>query len=113
MPLSDVAAAECIVSLRPRKEKQTQMLGLRNRVEYEVRRLAMAHRYTVIFAKEAEGGYHVFCPTLPGCHTQSETVEEGVENIREAIELYIESLVEDGLPIPTEDILIKPIEIPA
>jgi predicted RNase H-like HicB family nuclease len=49
---------------------------------------------------------------LPGCHTQSETVEEGVENIREAIGLYIESLVEDGLPIPTEDILIKPIEIP-
>jgi len=58
-------------------------------------------------------GYHVFCPTLPGCHTQSETIEEGVENIREAIGLYIESLVEDGLPIPTEDILIKPIEIPA
>ena len=72
----------------------------------------MAHRFTVIFEKEAEGGYHVFCPTLPGCHTQSETIEEGVENIREAIGLYIESLVEDGLPIPTEDILIKPIEIP-
>jgi predicted RNase H-like HicB family nuclease len=74
---------------------------------------AMAHRFTVIFEKEAEGGYHVFCPTLPGCHTQSATVEEGVTNIREAIGLYIESLVEDGLPIPTEDILIKPIEIPA
>ncbi len=87
--------------------------ALRNRLECGVRRLVMAHRFTVIFEKEAEGGYHVFCPTLPGCHTQSETVEEGVENIREAIELYIESLVEDGLPIPTEDILIKPIEIPA
>src|SRR5580692_8712645 len=71
----------------------------------------MAHSYTVIFEKEAEGGYHVFCPTLPGCHTQSETVEEGVESIREAVGLYIESLVEDGLAIPTEDILIKPIEI--
>ena len=70
-----------------------------NRLECEQRRLAMAHRFTVIFEKEAEGGYHVFCPTLPGCHTQSETVEEGVENIREAIELYIESLVEDGLPM--------------
>jgi len=73
----------------------------------------MAHRFTVIFEKEAEGGYHVFCPTLPGCHTQSETIEEGVENIREAIELYVGSLVEDGLPIPAEDIFIKPIEIPA
>lgn len=52
-------------------------------------------------------------PTLPGCHTQSETIEEGVENIREAIELYVGTLVEDGLPIPAEDIFIKPIEIPA
>ena len=73
----------------------------------------MAHRFTVIFEKEAEGGYHVFCPTLPGCHTQSETIEEGVENIREAIGLYVESLVDAGLPIPAEDIFIKPIEIPA
>jgi predicted RNase H-like HicB family nuclease len=71
----------------------------------------MSHRYTVIFEKEDEGGYHVFCPTLPGCHTRSETIEEGVENFREAIGLYIESLVEGGLPIPNEDILIKPIEI--
>jgi len=31
----------------------------------------------MIFEKEAEGGYHVFCPTLPGCHTQSETIEQG------------------------------------
>jgi predicted RNase H-like HicB family nuclease len=39
------------------------------------------------------------------------TIEEGTQNIREAIELYIESLAEDGQPIPAEDILIKPIEI--
>lgn len=73
----------------------------------------MAHRFTVILEKEDEGGYHVFCPTLPGCHTQSETIEQGIQNIREAIELYVESLREDGQPIPTEDILIKPIEIHA
>jgi predicted RNase H-like HicB family nuclease len=71
------------------------------------------HRFTVIFEKEDAGGYHVFCPTLPGCHTQSETVEEGITNIREAIQLYVESLAEDGLPIPEEDIFIKPIEITA
>ena len=52
------------------------------------------------FEKEAEGEYHVFCPTLPGCHTQSETNQESVENIREAIELNVESLIEDGPPIP-------------
>jgi predicted RNase H-like HicB family nuclease len=74
---------------------------------------AMAHRFTVIFEKEDEGGYHVFCPTLPGCHTQSQTIDEGVQNIREAIELYVESLIEEGLPVPEEDIFIKPIEISA
>ncbi len=58
------------------------------------------HRFTVIFEKEDEGGYDVFCPTLPGCHTQSETVEEGIDNIREAIQLYVETLIEDGLPYP-------------
>lgn len=73
----------------------------------------MAHRYTVIFEREDDGGFHVFCPTLPGCHTQAETIAEGEKNIREAIELYVESLQEDGLPIPEEDIFIKPIEIPA
>ncbi len=74
----------------------------------------MRHRFTVIFEKEDEGGgYHVFCPALPGCHSQSETLEEGIENIREAIQLYVESLIEDGLPVPAEDILIKPIEISA
>ncbi len=73
----------------------------------------MSRRFTVIFEKEDEGGYHVFCPTLPGCHTQSETIEEGVVHIREAMQLYIETLIEDGLPVPEEDILIKPVEIPA
>ena len=71
------------------------------------------HRFTVIFEKEDDGGYHVFCPTLPGCHTQSESVDEGLANIREAIQLCVESLVEDGLPIPEEDIFIKPVEITA
>ena len=67
----------------------------------------------MIFEREAEGGYHVLCPVLPGCHTQSETIEEGTKNTREAIELHVESLLEDGLPVPEEDIFIKPIEISA
>jgi predicted RNase H-like HicB family nuclease len=67
----------------------------------------MAHRFAVIFEKEEEGGYHIFCPVLPGCHTQSETIDEGVRNIREAIQFCIDTLVEDGLPVPEEDILIR------
>ena len=73
----------------------------------------VTRRFTVIFEKEDDGGYHVFCPTLPGCHTQSESLEEGLSNIREAIQLYLESLIEDGLPVPHEDIFIKPVEITA
>lgn len=60
----------------------------------------MAHQSTVTFEKKARGEYQVFCPALPGCHTQTETMEEGVESIREAIALSVESLIEDGLPIP-------------
>ncbi len=71
----------------------------------------MTHRFTVVFEKEDVGGFHVFCPTLPGCHTQSETIEEGILNIQEAISLYVESLIEDGQPVPHEDIFIKPVEI--
>jgi hypothetical protein len=39
-------------------------------------------------------------PYLTGCHKQSQTIDEGVQNIREAIQLYVESLIEDGLPVP-------------
>ena len=47
----------------------------------------MANRFPVIFEKE-KGGYHVFCPTLAGCYTQTESIEEGTKNIREAIKLH-------------------------
>jgi predicted RNase H-like HicB family nuclease len=73
----------------------------------------MSRRFTVIFEKEEEGGYHVSCPVLPGCHTQGETAEEGVQNIREAVQVYIESLVEDGPPMPGEGVSISPIDAPA
>ena len=46
-------------------------------------------------------GYWVAeCPTLPGCISQGKTREEAIQNIREAIDLYIESLKEDGLSVP-------------
>jgi predicted RNase H-like HicB family nuclease len=73
----------------------------------------MARRYTVILEKEEEGGYHVFCPVLPGCHAQGKTIDEGIRNIREAMQLYIDSLIEDGLPVPEEDVVVQLIDIPA
>jgi len=49
-------------------------------------------RYTVILEPEAEGGFHIWCPALKGCHSQGETREEAVANIREAMAAYMESL---------------------
>ena len=40
------------------------------------------------------------CSSLPGCISQGETRVEAIKNIREAIELYIKVLLEDGLPVP-------------
>ena len=50
--------------------------------------------YTVIFEQEADGGYSVSVPALPGCHSQGDTKEEALANIREAVALYLESLRE-------------------
>jgi len=43
-----------------------------------------------------EYGFFAYCPDLPGCHTQGETFEEAVENIREAADLYLETLDEEA-----------------
>jgi predicted RNase H-like HicB family nuclease len=50
-----------------------------------------------------EDGYWVAeCPSLPGCISQGVTREEAIKNIREAIDLYVEALVMDELPVPDE-----------
>ncbi|MBI5959717.1 MAG: type II toxin-antitoxin system HicB family antitoxin [Chloroflexi bacterium] len=58
-------------------------------------------RQIVIIPAE-EGGYIVECPSLPGCYSQGETLDEAINNIKEAIELYIDVLNEDGKPIPED-----------
>jgi len=72
----------------------------------------MPSRYfTVILEREEDGGYHAFCPSLKGCHTQGDTLDEAIQNVREAIEAYVESLKAHGEEVPAEDILIKPLEV--
>ena len=65
------------------------------------------YNYTIILEREEDGGYHAFCPALPGCHTQGDTYDEAMENIKDAIKLYIESLKSHHEPVPKEDITIK------
>lgn len=55
----------------------------------------------LVFAPQEEGGYHVYAPDLPGLHTQGDTLEEAIANAREALELHVEGLREDGRPIDT------------
>lgn len=70
--------------------------------------------YRVLLRREPEGGYTVTVPTLPGCITFGDDITEAVTMAREAIELYIESLVAHGEPVPTEeDTLEYTITIPA
>ena len=59
--------------------------------------------YRVLLRKEPEGGYTVIVPSLPGCITYGEGVEEAKEMAREAIDVYLESLKEHGEEIPTEE----------
>ncbi|MFQ5976309.1 MAG: type II toxin-antitoxin system HicB family antitoxin [Candidatus Hydrothermarchaeales archaeon] len=59
--------------------------------------------YRILLKKESEGGYTVTVPSLSGCVTYGDTIEEAIKMAKEAIELYIESLKEHGEEIPTEE----------
>ena len=58
--------------------------------------------YRILLNREPEGGYTVTVPTLPGCITYGQSVDEAIAMAREAIELYIESLVAHNEPVPDE-----------
>ena len=69
------------------------------------------YNYTAILEREADGGSHAYCPALKGCHSQGDTLDEALDNVREAVEAYLESVGAHGEPIPQEDRLIKPVEV--
>ena len=52
-------------------------------------------RFKVILEPSDEGGYTVYVPSLPGCISEGETVQESLENIREGIKLYLEPVEDD------------------
>jgi predicted RNase H-like HicB family nuclease len=58
--------------------------------------------YRILLRKEPEGGYTVTVPSLPGCVTYGESIEEATEMAKEAIELYLESLKAHNEEIPTD-----------
>jgi predicted RNase H-like HicB family nuclease len=52
-------------------------------------------RYPVVVHK-SEYGYDVHCPILPGCHSQGDTLEEALQNIKDAIITYLEMISEEA-----------------
>jgi antitoxin HicB len=63
--------------------------------------------YRVLLNREPEGGYTVMVPTLPGCITYGDSVDEAIAMAKEAIELYIESLVAHNEPVPDESNMLE------
>ena len=55
----------------------------------------MSTKLSVVIERD-EYGFYAFCPGLPGCQTQGDTFEEAMTNIREAAELYLETLDDDA-----------------
>jgi predicted RNase H-like HicB family nuclease len=48
--------------------------------------------FDVVLLEDEAGGYVAIVPALPGCHTQGDTLAEVMENAKEAIDLYLETL---------------------
>ncbi len=66
-------------------------------------------RVKVVLEPSNEGGYTVHIPSLPGCISEGETVEEALTNIREAIELYLAPVEDDW--VVDENVAVQEIEL--
>jgi len=69
-------------------------------------------RYAIVVEK-AKANYAAYVPDLPGCVATGATVKEAERRIREAIEIHVAGLREDGLPIPKPSSRVDYVEVPA
>jgi predicted RNase H-like HicB family nuclease len=58
----------------------------------------------IVIEKDPDG-YYAFCPVLQGCSTQGDTYEEALDNIKDAIHLYIEDLLANGETVPSSEVI--------
>ena len=69
--------------------------------------------FKVLLEPDDTGGYVVVCPSLQGCYSQGETVDEALSNIREAIQLCLDELRDRGEPLPDpSNVLIGSVIVP-
>ncbi|MCX9014661.1 MAG: type II toxin-antitoxin system HicB family antitoxin [Candidatus Methanoperedens sp.] len=70
--------------------------------------------YTVLIYRAEEGGFWVEVPSLPGCYSQGETIEDTMKNIQEAIEAHLLALKEERDETPNrEEIVIGRVKVEA
>ena len=84
------------------------MVGINTNNIWDIEYIAMkSYDYKVLLEPDVTGGYVVTCPSFQGCYSQGDTIEEALENIKEAILLCIEDLEEDGgeIPDPSKSLL--------
>ena len=68
------------------------------------------YTFRAIIEPDEPAGYHGYVPSLPGCHTQGETIEETKEHLKEAIAGYLEVALEHGDPISQEEETVEYIQ---
>ncbi len=69
-------------------------------------------RYAIVIEKAASN-YAAYVPDLPGCIATGATVQETERLLREAIELHVEGMREDGLPVPEPSTQVEYVEVDA
>jgi predicted RNase H-like HicB family nuclease len=73
----------------------------------------MSRKASVVIEKD-EHGFYAWCPELPGCQSQGDTLEEAIANIKEAIELYLDTLPENERDVLlSREILTTSVEVNA
>lgn len=68
--------------------------------------------YVLVIHSAEEGGYWAEVPALPGCFAQGESLEEVLEDSKEAIASHLVALREDGQDVPQEPVLIATVQAP-
>jgi predicted RNase H-like HicB family nuclease len=70
------------------------------------------YQFTAVFEKNEDGGYTVTVPSLSGCISEGDTFDEALENIKEAIILYLEVMKKDKEKIKEEEeIIFAPVKV--
>jgi len=70
----------------------------------------LKYKYRILIEKDENGIYIASCPALQGCYSQGDTVDEALQNIKDAIQLHIEARQALGESVPIE-ILIEEVEV--